>query len=335
MNDYFPQDNGIGVRIGNGVKQVLQIIANRFIADNPPIPVKYYLRSSRNFHISEDYMDEIALHKKMPELVPEQYVYAWAKLSVPQAGPFNFRFSAFGPVSIWVNGVLSYRTNHTQERFADQISNISLNLKEGENSLFFQSVSTPLGCGFHIGSSSYKGRRIQFFSPDREHKGMSGFVYSKAFERPIERVPVIGEGEEETGIHWYPEVSWEQGEKQKTVAERLFNMEKDDHRKMVSASRFFCPFAGMVSLVGKSEGKGKLWIDGKETDSVEGEWKAEYLLSGGYHTLAYEGKTVTLHVQCEGSLLELESPVLLADGRKEPWLYAGPFTENQVLNMKI
>ena len=74
---------------------------------------------------------------------------------------------------------------------------------------------------------------------------MSGFVYSKAFERPIERVPVIGEGEEETGIHWYPEVSWEQGEKQKTVAERLFNMEKDDHRKMVSASRFFCPFAGM------------------------------------------------------------------------------------------
>lgn len=170
MNDYFPQDNGIGVRIGNGVKQVLQIIANRFIADNPPIPVKYYLRSSRNFHISEDYMDEIALHKKMPELVPEQYVYAWAKLSVPQAGPFNFRFSAFGPVSIWVNGVLSYRTNHTQERFADQISNISLNLKEGENSLFFQSVSTPLGCGFHIGSSSYKGRRIQFFSPDREHK---------------------------------------------------------------------------------------------------------------------------------------------------------------------
>ena len=68
MNDYFPQDNGIGVRIGNGVKQVLQIIANRFIADNPPIPVKYYLRSSRNFHISEDYMDEIALHKKMPEL---------------------------------------------------------------------------------------------------------------------------------------------------------------------------------------------------------------------------------------------------------------------------
>lgn len=29
MNDYFPQDNGIGVRIGNGVKQVLQIIAKR------------------------------------------------------------------------------------------------------------------------------------------------------------------------------------------------------------------------------------------------------------------------------------------------------------------
>ena len=29
MNDYFPQDNGIGVRIGNGVKQVLQIEKNK------------------------------------------------------------------------------------------------------------------------------------------------------------------------------------------------------------------------------------------------------------------------------------------------------------------
>ena len=62
--------------------------------------------------------------------------------------------------------------------------------------------------------------------------------------------------------------------------------------------------------------------------------ESRVFIKWGISYLAYEGKTVTLHVQCEGSLLELESPVLLADGRKEPWLYAGPFTENQVLNMK-
>lgn len=53
MNDYFPMEQSIGYRMGSEGKTVLRTIADRYVSDNPPVPVKYYLRSRENFHISE------------------------------------------------------------------------------------------------------------------------------------------------------------------------------------------------------------------------------------------------------------------------------------------
>ena len=76
MNDYFPKEQGISYRMGTSVKEVVRTIANRFISDNPPVPVVYYLRSRDNFSLSEDYMDEIWLHNKISPLENEDYCYA-------------------------------------------------------------------------------------------------------------------------------------------------------------------------------------------------------------------------------------------------------------------
>lgn len=327
MNDYFPIEEGIGERMGYEVKPVLQVIANRFMSENPPVSVTYYLRSKENFHISQDYMDEIAIHKKFPDLMPEQYGYAWAKLKMPQDGPFHFRFSAYGPVSIWVNGVLSFQTDHVQERFSDQISHICLDLQEGENSLFFQCVSTPLGCGFRIGSSSYKGRRIQFFGPDKEHQGMSGFVYSKPVKTPIERIPQLGEGE--SGVHWYPEFAWKDESTGMGLAEkRIFGIQDSGSRKMVSAVKISLPFSGTVAFSGRTGRRGEFWADGEKIGSIDGEWEWEAELSGGSHILSFAGGETSLQAMF-GEKMELECPVPMAAGRKLTWLYAGPFGEDQ------
>lgn len=344
MSEYFFQEEGIAARAGCEAEKVLPIIANRFMSDNPPVPVTYFLRSKNNFHISEDYMDEIALHEKLPGLLPEQYVYAWASLKMPQAGPFHFRFSAWGPVSIWVNGILSFRTNHTQERFSDQISDICLDLKEGENSLFFQCISTPLGCGFRIGSSSYKGRRIQFFGPDREHRGISGFVYSSSFSRAIERIPELYESEEETKIHWLPEVCWTQ-KSDLPLMERLYGTDTQEEErkqwKMIKASRIFLPSPGTVVFTGapeKHQGAfaGRLWVDGEWRGEMAGSWKLEMELKGGSHLIAWEGTDDVLQVCMKktGKQIEQECPVNLAEKRKPGGLFAGPFAEGQEVNME-
>lgn len=355
MNDYFPEEQGIGFRMGTDVKPVLQTIANRYVSDNPPVPVTYYLRSSQNFHITEDYMDEVKLHEKFPQMELESYAYAWAAFTPPQAGPFHFRFSAFGPVKIYVNGEAAYRTTHVQERFADQVSDICLNLQEGANSLFFECICTPLGCGFSIGSSSYKGRRIQFFGPDQRHRGMSGFIYSMPVKQRIEQVPALWEADEATGLCWYPETEWAEAERAMPPIGRIFGISEESCRdgqgrstrdvwRFLSVTSVTCPVGGTYRLRGTGEHQGGnqtvFYADGKKTAELGSSFDESLDLAAGVHTLAFLGRDISLEVTAkDGKRIPLECPVRLAHpaglvhspetsvAKKLSWLYAGPFTE--------
>lgn len=336
MNEYFLEEEGIGYRMGSDVPAVLRSIAGRYVADNPPVPVAYYLRSRQNFHISEDYMDEVKLHEVFPDMELESYAYAWAAFTPPQAGAFHFRFSAFGPVRIYVNGAEAYRTTHVQERFADQVSDICLNLREGKNSLLFECICTPLGCGFSIGSSSYKGRRIQFFGPDLEHRGMSGFVYSEPVRRRMERLPQLGETNETTGLRWYPRVGWEQEELALSPAERIFGADViQNGSRILSVTSIKCLMEGAYRLRGTGRGVTILYVDGKETAAFDGCCDIFLKLSGGVHILAFLGADVAVEVSGEDrKALPLECPLTLAGGRKLPWLYVGPFEAQEKPDLK-
>lgn len=330
MNDYFPKEQGISYRMGTSAKEVVRTIANRFISDNPPALAVYYLRSRKNFSLSEDYMDEIWLHNKISPLENEDYCYAWATLTTALPGTFHFRFSAFGPVSIYVNSELQFRTNHTQERFSDEVSDIALTLEAGKNSLFFQCIATPLGCGFSIGSSSYKGRRIQFFSPLKERKGMSGFIWSGPFKKPvleqIGRIPLPEEREEDTQLLWFPQMKWTDKERESTISERLFHV---SGKEMVSAARFHFPVTGNYSLSANGGHIREIYIDGQQQEKKE-----IIQVQAGYHIIAVRGENVRPEIEGENKkLLEPLCPVPVAD-EKTDWIYAGPFDFNEELNIE-
>lgn len=89
MNDYFPREQGIGYRMGTDVRAVIRTIAHRYVSDNPPVPVTYYLRSSENFHISEDYMDEVKLHEKFPGWSLKALLMRGRPLPRPRQGNFT------------------------------------------------------------------------------------------------------------------------------------------------------------------------------------------------------------------------------------------------------
>lgn len=339
MNEYFPIEQGIGYRMGAEVKPVLQVIANRFTSDNPPVPVTYYLRSAQNFHISEDYMDEVAIHEKLPEMECESYAYAWAQLTLQAAGPFHFRFCAFGPVTIFANGRPVYRTNHTQERFADQVSDICLDLNEGPNSLLFQCVRTPLGCGFKIGSSSYKGRRIQFFSPTAERRGMSGFIWSQPVRRPLEEIPALSAREEETGLTWYPRIRWEDDQADLAPRARIFGEDPKAPCRVLAATGIFCPSGGTYAVSATALRRTELYLDGEfcgiiaETGGQAG--FVNLRLAGGSHTVAFLGAVSDVRIiGPDGGDAAVQCPVRLAAGQSASWLYAGPFAEEAEPDVK-
>lgn len=333
MNDYFPREQGIAYRMGTDVRPVLRTIAARYVSDNPPVPVNYYLRSTKNFHISEDYMDEVKLHEKFPGMEFESLAYAWAAFTPPQAGAFHFRFCAFGPVTIYVNGEAAYRTNHVQERFSKQVSDVCLELKEGVNSLFFECVCTPLGCGFCIGSSSYKGRRIQFFGPDKRHRGWSGFIYSHPVKHRISRIPELWEPDEATGLVWYPRTEWREEEQKLTPQERIFG---GADRRVLSVTSIACGIGGIVRIQGTGDGPAACYVDGRKTAEFDGSCNLSLPLSGGVHTLAFLGTNVAVDVTGEsGEPVLQRCPATLAEAEElsgksaVSWLYAGPFGDEE------
>lgn len=318
MTTYFDREQSIEYRLGSETGPVLQTIANRFCADNPAVPVQYSLRSTQGFSITKDYLDEILLHEKFPQMEREQYVYARAGLTPQAPGPVHFRFGAYGPVTIYVNGKKSFQTNHTQERFSETLSDICLDLKEGVNDLLFECVSTPLGCGFRIGSSSYKGRRIQFFAVDEAHKGMNGFVYTEPQKTAMDPADA-------DSVCWLPRAVWTEEEKQESVCSRLF-----DGKTMLSVTRVFVPQEGMIRILGACGRTGQepveVFADGKRAGtSKDDSLTLELSLASGYHTLAFLGGDPDVTVEDrQRTVLELEAPVLCM-GQPQTWIYAGPF----------
>lgn len=329
MNDYFPREQSIGFKMGSEVRTVLCSVAGRYVADNPPVPVTYYLRSRNNFHISEDYMEEIKLHEKFPYMELESYAYAWARVTLPQAGPFQFRFSAFGPVSIYVGGKLVYRTSHEQERFPKSISYICLELEKGDNSLFFECIRTPLGCGFTIGSGSYKGRRIQFFGPTKQRKGFSGFIFSGPFSQRICPVPELDSDEKSDSIQWYPKAEWEEEEKQLSPAQRIFGLKKSDcpSYRILSVTSVVCSFPGDYRLKGISREAVVFFLDGQRFGELEGRYNIVLKLSAGKHVLSFLGWEAEAEIRDEkGEILPFSCPVKLFGNQGLAWLYGGPFS---------
>ncbi len=232
---YFPEEESVYTKHKADTKKVINTIIDRYKNDNPEVPVKYFAYPKDNYRITEDYLDELKLHEKFPNMENESYAYAWSMLNSVDGGATQFRINVFGPVFLYVNGELAYRSNLYGERFSEHTDGFKLDLKKGQNSLLFLCIKTPLGCGFRIGSGSYKGRRIQFFSPTFERKSMAGFIYSEPISKPLEKLPTLFSSEKETGLKWFPEIEYTENEKALSPTDRIFG--KGFDKKYIAYTR--------------------------------------------------------------------------------------------------
>ena len=319
MSYYINPNDTIINTLGSNPATVIERIAIRFMDDNPPVPVSFHAVSKQNFKATFDYMDEIRLHDKFPQMENESYAYAWAVLHAAADGDFWLRMGFYGPVFLYVNGELAVRSTLYQERFPEAVEPVKVTLKKGANNLVFLCIRTPLGCGFRIGSSSYKGRRIQFFAPSKEREGMGGFIYSEPVSRPLKELPVLGQKETETGITWYPKHAWTKEELALTPVRRIFG--KRDGL-FLAAAGIVMAADGELILKGLTDEPGSLYLDGVMYP-VEGKEEFRLSLKRGRHSLLCAGRKPDYQVECRNGTLI--SPVAVKGGNSSPWIYAGPF----------
>ncbi|RHP33516.1 glycoside hydrolase family 88 protein [Lachnotalea sp. AF33-28] len=327
MCDYFEQKDSVAQCIGTDVAPVLKTIAGHYIDSHPPKPPVYRPCSTLGFRCTDDYLLEIKLHDKFPDMKLESYAYAWGMLKVPAEGNYNFRFAAYGPVFVYVNGEYVYRSGLYEERFSTALTNMSLKLKEGENSILFLCVRTPLGCGCRVGAGSYKGMRIAFYSPTLEKKGMSGMIYSEPMDRPLEELPRLWQSEAEIPVRWYPRTEWNSDEKALTPIRRIYG---GNSGLYLSASAFVCDGSADVTVTGRLKNCRRLWIDRVSVTPWEGDGSVAVSAGPGRHTLLVLAEDCKLN--CGGA--SLECPVPLENTQHHlNWLYAGPFTPDADLDL--
>ncbi len=72
MSYYFPLEESIYTKYNTNIQDVLNKIIERYTKDNEETPVKYFLYPKDNYKITEDYLEDIKLHEKFPNMENEK-----------------------------------------------------------------------------------------------------------------------------------------------------------------------------------------------------------------------------------------------------------------------
>ncbi len=130
--------NAVGLGAGvskKGVEQALNTIMRRYVGHNPPHPMTYRAYSRRGIMRVQDYRYHADFAKIFPEAKAEQLVYAWSKYWADTPIELKFDVSCFGPMTVYLNGNIVFKSSIFTERYSDQRHSIMLSMQHGWNQM--------------------------------------------------------------------------------------------------------------------------------------------------------------------------------------------------------
>lgn len=334
MQRYFLKEESISSRCGNSVRDIMRIIANRYIGDNPAYPFLLRAFSKDGFKQLKDGRYDLNLNDKYPkaELGKAATVFAmlWSDEECELVAAISFR----SPTSLYVNGKLQCRSSIEEERHQNNRKLVKLQLVKGWNSFLIKTRKSPTGFGCVIGSTSGKWNPLHFMSPFAERYGQGGWIYSALTDAQPDAESISADvtmAEADTGLKWYPALDWDEDVKEKAVFSRIFG---EDHGKAAYGwTRLFIPQKRCdCTLLGETSGPLVVWIDQQKVFSAgdAGEIHSPVTLAYGYHDVLVESQKGSeawgfqLHVRESGNQISFEAPCIIR-GTQDEWMYLGPF----------
>lgn len=339
MPHYFHELESAHSRFGEDESAVLKLLADRYVGANPQAGFMYRTFYASGILQNEEGLYELDLGRRFPEAKPGQTSYACALVWSDGERSLDLVLRCIGPVRLYFNGELAYRSNVIDEIKPGASVKLSLHFVKGWNALFLALRCTAAGFGCQLGADEAKVRILNVLSPFTGRAGQAGWAYSE----PADRDPIrdgwgcdelLGTGEA-AGLRWLPEVEWDGAASRKPSLERLFGLQPG--RQAYAWTKLCCSGSGEAWLVleGAASGPAEVWVNGSRTAAAEGPkggpLYARIKLPPGKHDLLVrsvcgEGAwDVTLTVRSESPQApELAAP-LPVHGSDQAWLYAGPF----------
>jgi len=336
MGCYFENEQAIRTQT-DSTDTILKTIANRYIAQNPAFELSHYAWNTDGIYQNTKYQYIFDFEKRFPEAPTESSIYAWSKLWCNEDTVKTFEINCFGPVIVYCNGERIYKPDVSIERTREVPGRFSICLKKGWNSIVLQFISTKAGCGGLLGIPFAKYNPLNCIIPSAEREGQKGWLFTPPMIKPLIKIPLSGDSEEETGIDWYPEKQWKKEKLKYRQFQRMYSLRKNCYA--LGWSRIITGKSEMCTFHGSHAGPAEIYIDQNlvyQSSQSEIFCFQTGLRYGSHNILVknYCGEEdwgFDLLILDKDNEARFESPVRI-HGTSEKWFYAGPFDDSQHLN---
>ncbi|MDQ0896874.1 glycoside hydrolase family 105 protein [Paenibacillus sp. V4I7] len=331
--NYFDDMESAFTKWNNRTESVLTAISNRFIGLHPKHPPVYRTICKDGFLREKDYRYEINLDEKLPGLQAGQLVYVWSKLWSEQEQEVPFSLSCYSPVRVFIQGEAQFQSNLNDDVFPDRKTGFRAKVQKGWNHIVLEFVKTGTGCGGKFGTGSIKGFPLHVLAPSADRSGQEGWIYSEPLQEAWPSIPREEIAEVDTGIRWYPNVSWSETERNAGVFTRLYGTPVSQHAYAWAKLACNHGLEQKFKLRGTHQGPISIFVNGTKvfaTIETEGRFEISLLPS-------YGSQHVIVQSTCSGvrwgvdwedipeqSGFKWTKPYPV-EGLQDPWLYLGPF----------
>ncbi len=330
---YFPIEHSSYDLFQGDVKHTLQLIADRYMGHQPKQPYVYRGSHTNSINRNDDYRYEFDMDSKFPDIQEGQYVYAWAKLWCEQDSEWAFSASCFGPLRLYVNGQLEFKSNILEDVFPDRRSWFRIKLSSGWNCFVIQFIKTGTGCGGRFGTGSIKGLPLHYIVPSAERSGQEGWIFTRPLNQELLSLPEVGMSELDTGVEWLPSREWNSTELAIGSFARLYGMQSG--RSAYAWTKLTSTFSDhrMIDLKGEHYGSMMLYWDGQVIYNTNrsGSFRVTIPVQFGDHDVVIKSNCndnqwgFVFELPPDGIHISTPEPI---HGTQGDWLYLGCFMED-------
>ena len=324
MGYYFDDSKSIYAYEGTDAKAILSSLAYRFMGQNLKHDLYYRAYTNKGIVRTTDYRYLVDFNKIFPESKDKDCVWAFTKLWSDAESSNGFDINCFGPMIMYVNGEVAYKSDIFKERYSETATRVFINLKPGWNDIRIRWEKTKAGFGAQFGTWIGKWD-LYTLMPTKERDGQEGFVYTELVDDSYVPEFEIGMSEADFDKKLYPDVAFaDDGKGQLT---HMFGTPEGKYA-MAWTKAFFDEMGGKAYKFRlKSIGACKVYVDREEVYSTEG-GSAEFDvdLKFGNHDIFVKsvcgGDDWGFELTVDG--IELESAAEVK-GTDDVWMYIGPF----------
>ncbi|MBB6638075.1 glycoside hydrolase family 88/105 protein [Cohnella thailandensis] len=338
----FDPRESAAAAFGEDDRRILELVANRYIGANPPVPFAVRSFCTEGVLQNEEGLYDLDLAERLPQAELGHYAYAFALVWSDGERSIDSVIEPLGPTSLYLNQELLYRSGVVDEMKPDARVVVPLLFRKGWNEVLLEARKTPAGFGCRFGADEAKVRILHVLSPFADRTGSAGWAVSPPVPTACfgsnGRFPDGSRPEADSGLEWLPRIRWTGEETKLPNLERIFG------RPSQPADAFgwtkLEPLGeASVVLQGSSRGAATVWIDGRPVVRLNE--------SGSFRTapLPIKGQVDVLvrsSAGADGWGFELkaiagEAPLLFhcpatVHGYDGEWLYAGPIAPDATLD---